>query len=93
MTRSPEHQAQRRAWTPIVNTGTINCWRCNTRITPNQPWDLGHRTDQTLGGTDHPTNLHPEHRHTIPGTCTGNLSAGATLGNKLRTQPQPARAL
>ncbi|SDD59270.1 hypothetical protein SAMN04488581_2616 [Mycolicibacterium neoaurum] len=48
------HQRQRRQWAPKVATGTITCPRCNTPITPNQTWDLGHQTDRNA-----PT--HPEH--------------------------------
>jgi hypothetical protein len=62
-------------WTPLVAAGHVTCWRCGQPIHPGQPWDLGHRTDRALGGTDHDTA--PEHRHRT-GTCPGNRAAGAT---------------
>lgn len=38
------HQHQRQQLEPIVATGTVNCWRCNQPITPDDDWDLGHRS-------------------------------------------------
>lgn len=37
-----EHRAIRAAWAPEVAAGRVNCWRCNERIQPDEPWDLGH---------------------------------------------------
>lgn len=36
------HQRKRKAWVPKVAAGTVNCWRCGLRISPLEPWDLGH---------------------------------------------------
>lgn len=37
-----EHDRLRRQWAPQVATGTVRCRRCGHRITPDDPWDLGH---------------------------------------------------
>ena len=68
------HQRERQAWAPLVNSGTVNCWRCeqagnpDPTIHPGEPWDLGHRPGQPS---------HPEHTH-----C--NRRAGAIEGNRRR---------
>jgi len=36
------HDNLRAKWAPLVAAGTVLCWRCNTLITPGEPWDLGH---------------------------------------------------
>lgn len=69
----PDHVAERKAWVPHVNLGTVHCWRCGTLIDPAQGWDLGHRDGLPR---------HPEHRH-----C--NRGAGATYGNHLRATATP----
>lgn len=48
----PLHQAERAAWSPLVASGQVECWRCELPIDPTTPWDLGHRPDGTR---------HPEH--------------------------------
>lgn len=65
----PDHWAERKAWTPHVQLGTVHCWRCGQTIDPTQHWDLGHR--------DQPLPRHPEHTR-----C--NRSAGAIDGNRQR---------
>jgi hypothetical protein len=43
------HEKKRSHWAPKVATGKVNCWRCNKRISPLEPWDLGHDdTDRTI---------------------------------------------
>ena len=37
-----EHERKRKAWLPKVAAGKVNCWRCLKRISPLEPWDLGH---------------------------------------------------
>ena len=66
---TPAHHATRRAWTPHVEAGVVNCWRCHQPIQPGTRWDLGHRDD---GAPSHPEHI----------TC--NRSEGATRGNRLR---------
>jgi hypothetical protein len=63
-----KHQAERRRWVPVVNTGHVICWRCGQPIRPDEPWDLGH--------DDHDRSIHrgPEHS-----TC--NRVAGARRAN------------
>lgn len=29
-------------WEPKVAAGDLACWSCGTRISPLEPWDLGH---------------------------------------------------
>lgn len=58
---------------PLHALGALTCWRCGQRITPAQPYDLGHRVDVALGGN--PFDVAPEHRWRTP-TCVGNRSAG-----------------
>ena len=36
------HTALRKRWAPKVATGKVSCWRCGTRLSPLEPWDLGH---------------------------------------------------
>lgn len=36
------HDRLRRRWAPRVARGVVDCWRCGERITPGQPWDVGH---------------------------------------------------
>lgn len=57
--------------------GDLICDRCGRVIRPDEPWDVGHITDQVLGGTHHPSNLRVEHS-----SC--NRSAGATLRHTLK---------
>lgn len=68
------HQQERERWRPVVDAGQAICARptCQRPITPGTPWDLGHTDDRTAW-------TGPEHQH-----C--NRSAGATRGNRLRTQ-------
>lgn len=74
----------RHAWqTRIDAAGGWTCRRTGLPIPPHQPkaWDLGHPNDTTTGPT-HTQDLAPE--------LTGpNRSAGATTGNRNRTQPLP----
>ena len=39
-----EHQAERRDWQTMIDTGGISCRRCGKPIPPRDPsaWDLGH---------------------------------------------------
>lgn len=50
------HQRLRERWRPHVESGAVTCWRCRTRISPREPWDLGH--------DDHDRTQYrgPEHR-------------------------------
>lgn len=49
-----EHDALRRQWAPIVESGRVVCWRCRELITPGAQWDLGHLDDRTgYGGPEH----------------------------------------
>jgi hypothetical protein len=36
------HQAERRAWQPLVDAGEVRCWRKGCILNPGD-WDLGHR--------------------------------------------------
>ena len=35
------HKKLKAALDPLVQTGTVECWRCSELIEPG-PWDLGH---------------------------------------------------
>lgn len=39
------HKRLRKQYEPKVAAGLITCWRCDQRIAPHQPWDLGHDDD------------------------------------------------
>lgn len=43
-------------------------------------WEMDHIVPQASGGSDNSNNLRPRH-------CSGNRSAGAILGNVLRSPP------
>jgi hypothetical protein len=73
-------------WAPKVDAGDVVCRRCHEPIRPGQDWDLGHDHDLALGGNAK-GRMVPEHRHPT-GSCPGNRSAGATLGNQLRHRPR-----
>jgi len=63
-----DHRRDRRAWAKVILAGAIViCPRCRRRITPDQPWHLGHQDDRTA-----PTR--PEHD-----LC--NLRAAAAITN------------
>lgn len=36
------HDKLRQRWARRVASGTVTCWRCNRRISPLEPFDLGH---------------------------------------------------
>jgi hypothetical protein len=57
-----KHQALRAWWTPYVDAGTVDCWRCRRLITPGTAWDLGH--------DDHDRSIYrgPEHQRCNRGT-------------------------
>lgn len=81
----------RRAWTPRVAAGLVQCWACNLTIQPDQPWDLGHPTDLVLGGDRRA--MVPEHRHRQHCPAGGNRRRGALLGHDLRRGRQARRRL
>jgi hypothetical protein len=37
-----QHRAERRAWAPLVATGTVRCGRCAEPIAIGEAWDLDH---------------------------------------------------
>jgi hypothetical protein len=39
------HQAERRRWAPIVQTGQVPCCRCGFLIGANERWHLDHSDD------------------------------------------------
>jgi hypothetical protein len=63
------HQAERRRWEPVVQSGAAECVRCGLPIVPGTRWHLDHRDDK-LG------YLGPAHA-----MC--NLRAAAKRGNQL----------
>lgn len=78
-----DHQTHRADWDHLIQAGHRPvCRRCGDPIEPGQRWQLGHITDLALGGN--PKTRKPEHAR-----C--NETAGATLGNALRTAPPPSR--
>jgi hypothetical protein len=36
------HQKTRLDWTPAVEAGRVDCWRCGQRIESDEEWHLGH---------------------------------------------------
>lgn len=83
-TQTWRHLRARFAW-HLANIGPLPCIKGGQPITATDDWDLGHRIDRVLGGTDD-DGVGPEHRHATPGCCEGNRPAGARLGNQLRAQ-------
>ena len=73
------HRDERADWALLIAQGHRPiCRRCSLPITPDQPFDLGHRQDLTLGGN--PKTRSPEHQD-----C--NRAAGQTLS----THTPPSR--
>jgi hypothetical protein len=64
------HQAERRAWEPLVQTGTVLCVRCGFPILPGSRWHLDHEDD----------GLH----YLGPSHARCNLQAAAKRGNEIR---------
>ncbi len=54
----------------------VHCIGCGHPITPDQTYDIGHRIDHALGGTNNLDNLGPQHRRE-------NRKAGGRLGQRL----------
>ena len=40
------HQAERKRWEPVVDSGRVACCRCGLPILPGQAWHLDHRDDK-----------------------------------------------
>lgn len=40
------HKAERKRWTPLVESGQAVCATCSTALSPDA-WDLGHNADRT----------------------------------------------
>lgn len=80
-----DHRRRRAEWAPLVQAGTVDCWRCSQPLDPDQPWDLGH--------DDHDRTLYRGPEHALrTGPCIGNRAAGAAKGGHLKGQgstPQP----
>lgn len=75
-----DHQAEREAWRPQVEAGTVDCWRCHRPIRPGTPWHLGH--------DDHDRTIYrgPEHER-----CNTS-AAGRNRGRAThRPAPPPTR--
>jgi hypothetical protein len=64
------HQAERRKWEPIVQTGTVPCVRCGYLIASGSRWHLDHADD------------HVHYRGPAHQAC--NLKAAAERGNAIR---------
>ena len=50
------HKRLRAKWARKVALGDVDCWRCEQRISPLEPFDLGHDDD------DRSITRGPEHR-------------------------------
>ncbi len=70
------HQRERARWAPRVAAGAVACWRCQTPIDPNEPWDLGHN-DEDRGKYNG-----PEHR---------KCNRGEPSRRRARPQPHSRR--
>ena len=66
------HQAERKRWEPVVESGYASCCRCGFPIAPGTPFHLDHRDDK-LGylGVSH-------------ALC--NMRAAARRGNEIRRE-------
>lgn len=50
------HRRLRAQWAPRVEAGVVDCARCGERITPGEPWDLGHVDGKrAYSGPEHAT--------------------------------------
>jgi hypothetical protein len=76
-----EHQKQRAAWKPRVETGLVACALCGEPIRPRQRWHLAH--------ADHP-DAHRLGLYSGPAHAACN---NATNRRRLRQQPKRAKAL
>jgi hypothetical protein len=61
------HQAERRAWDRLVQTGTVPCVRCGHLIEPGSHWHLDHDDDKR--------------HYRGPAHASCNLRAAARKGN------------
>lgn len=50
-----QHKKLREHTKQEVDAGNAHCWRCGKKISPNEPWDLGHDDD------DRTKYMGPEH--------------------------------
>lgn len=71
-----EHQALRRSLKPIVEAGQATCWRCQRRIGPGEPWDLGHDDE------DRTRYRGPEHVGCNRRTATRRMNKRQSRSNK-----------
>ena len=55
----------------------ILCYRCGGAVLPEDEWDVDHKVERSMGGSNHLSNQHPSHSK-----C--NRGAGATMGNQAR---------
>lgn len=72
------HQRLRKVWAIQVQAGRVDCWRCEQRINPNEPWHLGHDDN------DRRITRGPEHTE-----C--NLGAAGRKAQRLQREPTVRR--
>jgi hypothetical protein len=71
------HQAERKRWDLLVQTGTVHCVRCGHLIVPGTRWHLDHEDD----------GLH----YRGPAHARCNLRAAAKRGNEIMRTLYPRR--
>jgi hypothetical protein len=75
------HQRIRRALEPLVRAGLATCARCQRRILPGEPWDLGH------DDLDRSATRVPSTRAVIGQRTPGGSRAGSGKPSPLPTRP------
>ncbi|RBO82080.1 AAA family ATPase [Nocardia puris] len=71
-----QHRKLREALAPTVRAGKAVCWRCQERIHPTEPWDLGH-------------DDHDRRKYRGPEHVTCNRAAGARSSGRHRKSSGP----
>lgn len=66
-----QHKSLRRRLAPAVEAGLVDCARCEQRIQPGEPWDLGHHPG------DRRRYSGPEHRRCNRNTLREKAHAAA----------------
>ena len=76
------HQKERDSWRPLVAAGFVDCWRCERRIEPGEPWHLGH--------DDHDRTVYRGPEHAACNTATSTHRKQQSHSDQARARdPSP----